>query len=85
MPGQPQLREAARLYGEDPDVPLAMVRLEESMDGTGRWLVLLNSPAAAPTQSAEHPDEQSARDELERLYAEGRRFGAWEIRRPEPY
>lgn len=44
--------------------------------------VLLNSPADTPTQRAEHPDEQSARAELERLYAEGRAYGQWKIRRP---
>ncbi|MFG2109468.1 hypothetical protein [Micromonospora chersina] len=68
MPGQPQLRESARL--------------EQRMDGSGVWGVLLNSPAGTPTQRAEHPDEQSARAELERLYAEGRTYGEWKVRRP---
>jgi hypothetical protein len=49
------------------------------------WVVLLNSPADTPTQRAEHPDEQSARVELERLYADGRQYGEWEIRQAEPY
>ncbi|MEU8297650.1 hypothetical protein AB0C04_10220 [Micromonospora sp. NPDC048909] len=39
------------------------------------WDVLLNSPADTPTQRAEHADEQSARAEMERLYAEGRAYG----------
>lgn len=85
MPGQPQLREAAWLYGDDPDIPLALLRLEERMDGSGIWDVLLNSPAAAPTRRAEHPDERSARGELEQLLAEGRQYGEWRIRQAERY
>lgn len=82
MPGQPQLRESGYLYGDDPDAALALVRLEQRMDGSGVWEVLLNSPAASPTQRAEHPDEQSARAELERVYESGRAYGEWMIRRP---
>jgi hypothetical protein len=63
-------------------VPLALVRLLERMDGSGIWVVLLNHPAASPTETAEHPDEQSARAELDRLYAEGAQSGVWRIRRP---
>ncbi|WFE45291.1 hypothetical protein [Verrucosispora sp. WMMD1129] len=86
MPGQPQLRESALLYRpDDPDVPVTMVRLEQQTDGAGLWVVLLNSPAAAPTRRSEHPDEQSARNELERLYAEGRQYGQWKIRAVDPY
>lgn len=84
MPGQPQLRESGWLYGDDPGIPLALVRLQQRMDGSGIWDVLLNSPARAPTQSAEHPDEQSARAELGRIYAEGCQRGRWTIRRRDP-
>ncbi|WP_139307396.1 hypothetical protein [Micromonospora pattaloongensis] len=44
--------------------------------------VLVNSPAASPTQRAEQPDERSARAELERSCAEGRAYGEWTIHRP---
>ncbi|WP_285787778.1 hypothetical protein [Micromonospora sp. NBRC 101691] len=81
MAGIPQLREAAWLYGDDPDLPLALVRLFERMDGSDVWEVRLNYPAASPTQSVEHPDEQSAQAEVERLYAEGRQHGVWRVRR----
>ena len=79
MAGQPQLRESAVLYGSDPYVPEAMVRLEERMDGTG-WLLHVNHPAREPTVTTEHPDPRSARAHLERVYAAGRELGRWEIR-----
>lgn len=84
MPGQPQLRESGYLYGDDPEIPLTMLRLEERVDGSGVWDVLLNSPAASPTQRGEFPDERSARAEMERLHAEGRAYGQWRVHRPSP-
>jgi hypothetical protein len=58
-----------------------MVCLEERMDGSGVWVVLLNSPADTPTQRAERPDEQNARAELAAVYEQGRALGEWTIRR----
>lgn len=83
MPGQPQVREAGLLYGDDPYVPLAMVRLGAA-DGRVRRLVgAAEQPGGrAPAQRAEHSDEQSARAELERVYEQGRAYGQWKIRRP---
>ncbi|MFI6228867.1 hypothetical protein ACIBCR_16310 [Micromonospora echinospora] len=75
-----QLREAGRLYGPD-GVLLAMVRLLEHRDGSDRWEIRLNDPAPSATRTAVHPDEASARAELDRLYAEGGRDGEWTIRR----
>lgn len=76
MPGQPQLREAAGLYGEDPDIPLATVRLEQRMDGSGVWVVLLNSPAEEQQPKRwERPDIESAREVLTAIYAEGESLG----------
>lgn len=86
MAGQPQLREAGRLYGPaDPDVPVAMVRLEECMDGSGRWRLLLNRPARARTKRYEHPDEQHARGHLAEVYADAEPGQWWEITEPRPY
>ncbi|MFI5838030.1 hypothetical protein ACIA5A_30605 [Micromonospora sp. NPDC051300] len=77
MPGFPQVREAVWLYGpHDTFVATASLRLEEHMDGTGVWTVLLNSPASAPTQRAELPDEQAARAEMARIRAEGSADGS---------
>lgn len=86
MAGQPQLRESALLYAPgDQLAPLAMLRLEERMDGSGMWDLYLNDPASGPRQHAEHPNEASARAELERVYEAGRADGEWRIHRPEPY
>ncbi|MEW2442774.1 hypothetical protein [Micromonospora marina] len=86
MPGQPQPRESGRLYGpEDPDVALAMVRLEECRDGTGRWLVLLNRPARSRTQRYVHADQDCARAQLAEVYAARQDGQWWEITQPEPY
>jgi len=82
MPGQPQVREAGWLYGPDPYVPLAHVRLEQRMDGSGRWDLYLADPASARPQHAVYGSEQEARDELERVYAAGRADGDWRIHRP---
>ncbi|MGK5737286.1 hypothetical protein [Micromonospora sp. URMC 103] len=85
MSGFPQLREAGWLYGDDPYLPLALVRLFEYKDGSGRWEVRLsvNNPQEGeePLQVAEHPNEESARAELARLYAQGN----WRIRQPDAY
>lgn len=81
MAGQPQQREAGLLYGGDPVRLLAMIRLEQQMDGSGKWLIYLNNPAADPRQEAEFDDEDTARAELGRLYAEGRSRGRWRISR----
>ncbi|MFI6238328.1 hypothetical protein ACIBEF_00450 [Micromonospora sp. NPDC050795] len=82
MAGFPQLREAGWLYGDDPYLPLALVRLFERMDGTG-WEVWLdvNHPREGekPLTVVEHPDEESARAELARLYS----TGEWRIRQPD--
>ncbi|MGI5144780.1 hypothetical protein ACQEVC_45435 [Plantactinospora sp. CA-294935] len=59
MPGIPQLREAARLYSPDGRL-LAMVRLEQRMDGSGIWVVLVNDPAKAPTEHGEFTTEAAA-------------------------
>ncbi|MEU6204604.1 hypothetical protein ABZ814_13565 [Micromonospora musae] len=84
MSGFPQLREAGWLYGDDPYLPLALVRLFERTDGTG-WEIKLNDPASGTTVEVTHPDEQSARAELARIYAEGERSGRWRIRQPDAY
>ncbi|MFI6266168.1 hypothetical protein [Micromonospora sp. NPDC051006] len=78
MPGQPRLREAAWLYGTDPDIPLAHVRLEERADGTG-WDLYLSDPARAPSQHVRYDTEDAARAELERIYREGQADGEWRI------
>lgn len=83
--GFPQLREAGWLYGDDdPCLPLALVRLFERTDGTG-WEIKLNDPASGPTREVVHPDEQSARAELARIYAAGEQDGQWRIRQPDAY
>ncbi|MFG3639072.1 hypothetical protein ACGF3C_02210 [Micromonospora sp. NPDC047762] len=84
MAGFPQLREAGWLYGDDPYLPLALVRLFERMDGTG-WEVRLNSPAEAPATMVDRPDEASARAELERVYADGEQYGRWRKRQPDAF
>ncbi|MFI7072038.1 hypothetical protein [Micromonospora sediminicola] len=86
MPGQPQPRESGRLYGPaDPDVPVAMVRLEECMDGSGRWLLLVNRPARARTTRYEHPDQRSARAQLAEEYANLEPGQWWETTTRLPY
>ncbi|WP_229402018.1 hypothetical protein [Micromonospora okii] len=83
MAGLPQVRESAWLYAPgDPHVPLAHVRLEERMDGSG-WDIYVADPATGPTQHVRWPDEAGARAELERVYAAGRADGQWRIWRPE--
>lgn len=84
MSGFPQLREAGWLYGQDPSLPLALVRLFERVDGSG-WEIRLNDPASGLTQQAEYADEQQARAELARIYAEGEKGGEWRISRPDGY
>ncbi|MFG3702371.1 hypothetical protein ACGF5C_31490 [Micromonospora sp. NPDC047620] len=85
MAGFPQVRESAWLYApDDPDVPLAHVRLEERMDGAG-WDLYLSDPASAPSQHVRYPDEAGARAELERVYAAGRAAGQWRIHRHDGY
>lgn len=89
MAGFPQLREAAWLYApSDPWAPLAVARLFEHRDGSGRWEIRLNDPASAPTQTAVFDGEEAdkdARRELDRLYEQGRADGEWRIREVEPY
>ncbi|MEU4777458.1 hypothetical protein [Micromonospora sp. NPDC023633] len=76
MAGHPQVRESALLYGPDPTVAEAMVRLIERMDGSGIWEVLLNSPARQQEPRRwERPDEAGARAVLESIYAEGEATG----------
>jgi hypothetical protein len=79
--GIPQVREAGWLHAPGDDlVPLAHVRLEERMDGSG-WDLYVSDPASAPSQHARHPDEPSARAALERIYDQGRMDGEWRVRR----
>lgn len=80
--GIPRVRETAWLYGADRDIPLAHVRLEQRADDSGKWDLYLNDPAAGPTQHAEFPDEAAAREQLDRIYVEGRADGEWRISRP---
>lgn len=80
MAGFPQVRESAWLYAPGSDIPLAHVRLEERMDGTG-WDIYLADPASGPTQHARWPDEDGARSELKRIYAAGAVDGRWRINR----
>jgi hypothetical protein len=88
----PQLREHGWLYGADPYLPLALVRLLEHRDGSGRWAVQLdvNDPQEGeePTQVVVFEGEdapQAARAELERIYEAGRVDGRWRIRQPDAY
>lgn len=67
MPGQPQVRQHSWLYLPGDDIPAASVRVEQRMDGSGRWIVLHNVPAENPTQRSEHDSEREARDEAQRL------------------
>ena len=88
MPGIPQLREAAWLYGDDPYLPLALVRLFEHKDGSGRWEIRLNSPASDRSQVAVFDGdkaEDQARAELARIYADGEQDGTWRVRQPDAY
>ncbi|MEU8334788.1 hypothetical protein [Micromonospora tulbaghiae] len=88
MAGFSQLRESAYLYGTDPLIPLADVRLFEHMDGTGRWEIRLNSPAHEPTQAVVFDGDDAAkeaRDELDRIYADGAQDGTWKIRKRDRY
>jgi len=86
MAGFPQLREAAWLYADDdPYLPLALIRLFEHMDGSGRWEVRLNAPASAETQVVVWDDEPGARGEVARVYADGEQYGRWRKRQPEAY
>lgn len=81
-----QLREAGWLYGPgDPTLPLALVRLFEHRDGSGRWEIRLNSPARDRSQVAVFDGEQPARVELARIYADGEQDGTWRIRQPDGY
>ncbi len=80
--GFSQLRESAYLYGPDPLVPLAHVRLFEHMDDSGRWEIRLHSPASARPEIAEWDGEDAeklARAELARIYADGEQDGTWKI------
>lgn len=85
MSGQPQLREAGRLYGpEDPDVPIAVVRLEERMDGSGLWDLYLNDPATEQRPQHWTLTEDRAWAELARVYEWGAVDGEWRKHRPKP-
>lgn len=87
MPGQPQLRESAVLHvlGNEYAI-LAMVRLEQLMDGSGRWVILLNDPAwEQEPQRVEFTDELVARAALAQVYADGEAQGVWKVSRGEPY
>ncbi|MEU7170294.1 hypothetical protein ABZ949_02235 [Micromonospora tulbaghiae] len=80
MSGFSQLRESAYLYGTDPKVPLAHVRLFQHVDGTGRWEIRLHSPASARPEIAVWDGdnaERLARAELTRIYADGAHDGTW--------
>ncbi|MBQ1064460.1 hypothetical protein [Micromonospora sp. C41] len=86
MAGMSQLREAGWLYGPgDPWTPLALVRLFEHRDGSGRWEIRLNSPAHEPSQVAVFDGEGPARAELARIYADGEQDGTWRVRQPDAY
>ncbi|MCZ7440802.1 hypothetical protein O7598_31090 [Micromonospora sp. WMMC241] len=85
MAGFSQLREAGWLYGADPTLPLALVRLFEHVDGSGRWEVRLNSPASEPSQVAVFDGEGPARAEVARIYADGAQDGTWRVRQPDAY
>ncbi|MEU4570740.1 hypothetical protein [Micromonospora sp. NPDC023956] len=79
MAGIPQLREAGWLYAPGDDyVPVAHVRLEERVDGTG-WDLYLSDPASAPSEHARYGDEAEARAALDRIYAAGRERGKWQV------
>ncbi len=81
-----QLREAGWLYGPgDPWLPLALVRLFEHRDGSGRWEIRLNSPASEASQVVVFDGEQAARAELGRIYADGEPDGTWRVREPDAY
>lgn len=85
MAGHPQVRESAWLYApNNPHTPLAHVRLEERMDGSG-WDLYLSDPASAPSQHVRWPDETGARTELEQVYADGRAHGVWRKHRHDNY
>lgn len=81
MPGQPQVREAARLYrsgDRQPRVPLVLVRLEQRMDGSGIWDLYVHDPAPARPQHAAYGSEADARAALARVYEWGAVDGEWE-------
>lgn len=85
MAGHPQVRESAWLYAPDnPYIPLAHVRLEERMDGSG-WDVYLSDPASAPSQHVRWPDREGVRAELERIYSDGRARGEWRVHHHDNY
>ncbi|QKW15394.1 hypothetical protein [Verrucosispora sp. NA02020] len=93
MPGQPQVRQHSWLYLPGDDIPAAVVRIEQRMDGTGGWIVLHNVPASAPTQRSEHDGQDSAyakaqrlRDWIDSLYHDQHNItGQWDIREREPH
>ncbi|PZG17815.1 hypothetical protein C1I95_14795 [Micromonospora craterilacus] len=93
MPGQPQLRESSWLYMPGDDIPYALIRVEQRMDDSGIWDVLVNHPASAPTTRAERTDGEAAyaeavrqRDTIAGLYRDQHGVtGQWRIRRPEAY
>lgn len=77
--GQPQVRESAWLYAPDDDlVPIAHMRLEERVDGSG-WDIYLADPASGPSQHVRWPDEDGARAEMAEVYEAGRTRGRWRI------
>lgn len=86
MPGQRQQREAAYCYDGD-GVHVATARLEQFMDGSGRWVVLLNSPPQMQRPRVwVRPGEDAAREVLAAIYTEGEtKGGTWDVIRPEPY
>lgn len=80
----PQVREVAWLYLPGSDIPTAGVRLEERMSvQEPGWDLLLNDPAREPTKRAPYADEESAREALAAIYAQGEQFGRWKVRRAE--
>lgn len=85
----PQLREHGWLYApDDAFLPLAVVRLFEYRDGSGRWEIRLNDPASGPVQVAMFDGDEAeklARAELDRVYEAGRVDGEWRIRQPDAY
>ncbi|MEV2239541.1 hypothetical protein [Micromonospora sp. NPDC049891] len=93
MPGQPQVRAAWWLHLDDSGIPAATVRIEQRMDGSGRWIVLHNVPAENPTRRSEHGSEHEAHAEAQRLrdWIDGLTrwqhgiTGTWRINAREPY
>ncbi|MEU4218110.1 hypothetical protein [Actinoplanes sp. NPDC026623] len=84
--GTPQLREAGWLHPETRDTrPLLLVRLEEVIQPPG-WQLIVDVCAEPQEQiRTPYPDEPSALDALEQIYAFHRDHGSWRIHRPVPF